>query len=148
MNINSLIQFQIQTLLQESKVCILIEVPRWELNLLSLLWSAYWCWTKSQEGQKLCVFSQCQGGCSNCPLWGLYLMPQLDCSKCTKTSGSLWSRLASCCPKKNSNKWQQRKEKVTLSLHFFSSNCSASTSAEYFLSWYILFVIFRFRQNP
>lgn len=88
-------------------------------------------------------FHQCQGGCRNCPFWGLYLMPSLGCSKCTKTSDCLWSRLASCCPKKKLNKWQQGRKKVTLSRHSFSNDCYALTSAEYFLTSYISLVIFR-----
>lgn len=88
-------------------------------------------------------FHQCQRGCGNCPFWGLYLMPELGCSKCTKTSGCLWSRLASCCPKKKLNKWQQRRKKVTLSRPSFSIDCYALTSAEYFLTSYISLVISR-----
>lgn len=86
-------------------------------------------------------FHQCQGRCGNCPLWALYLMPSLGCSQCTKTSGCLWSRVASCCPKKIFfflNKWQQRREKVTLSLHSsFSSDCYALTSAEYIYFFWV-----------
>lgn len=52
------------------------------------------------RGTEIVWFRQCQWGCGNCPFWGLYLMPSLGCSKCTKTSGCLWSRPASCCPKK------------------------------------------------
>lgn len=53
------------------------------------------------RGTEIVWFYQCEWGCGNCLFWGLYLMPSLGCSKCTKTSGCLWSRLASCCPKKN-----------------------------------------------
>lgn len=62
-------------------------------------------------------FHQCQRGCGNCPFWGLYLMPSLGCSKCTKTSGCLWSRVARAAALKKLNKWQQRRKKVTLSPH-------------------------------
>lgn len=114
-----------QSSLQESKVRLSIwEAPQGiEPLIFAVLLprSSHWCWTESQEGQKLCIFINAMGGCGNCPLWGLYLMPSLGCSECTKTSGCLWSRLASCCPKKFFlNKWQQGRGKVTLSPHSFS----------------------------
>lgn len=71
---------------------------------------------------------------------GLYLMPLLGCSKCTKTSGCLWSRVAGAAALKKLNKWQQRRKKVTLSPH---STAVPQLRHAIFLTLYISLVIFR-----
>lgn len=59
----------------------------------------------------------------------------LGCSKCTKTSGCLWSSPASSCPKKTWNKRQQRRRKVTPPQPSFHRHWHAQH--QLFLTWFI-----------
>lgn len=65
-------------------------------------------------GQKWRCFINARAAVATVLFSGLCLMLSLGCSKCTKTSGCLWSSLASSCPKKKNEikdskegrKWQ------------------------------------------
>lgn len=100
--------------------------------------TSHWCWSKSQEGQKSCSFINVEEA-AVVLFFYLYLMPLLGCSKCTKTSGCLWSGVAGAAALKKLNKWQQERKNVTLSPR---STAVPQPQHAIFLTSYISLVIF------